>query len=264
MGATAKSLGVMGAKVYSSSRKGPPQFLVPLFDGKSGALLALIQADHLGQVRTGAASGIATKYMSRPDSAELGIYGSGQQARTQVEAICKVRKIRRVSVFSPNEERRKAFAEEMSQRCEVEVVPVSRPEQAAEDKDIIVTATSSREPVLRGDWLSAGQQIYLIGSIMLTKAEADVEVFRRATLVAVDSKDQAKLEAGDFVAALDAGVLEWSDIYDYALVHVGKYPGRESAEDVTVFKSLGLGIEDIALAARVVELSQGLGRKILD
>src|SRR5690606_24680719 len=106
--------------------------------------------DYLGQVRTGAASGIATKYMARADAAEVGIFGSGLQARTQIEAICKVRKIRRVSVYSPNEQRRNAFADEMSRRCEVEVVAVSRPEQAAEDKDIIITATTAREPVLLG------------------------------------------------------------------------------------------------------------------
>src|SRR5262245_11081509 len=134
MGATAKSLGVMGTKVYSTSRKGPAQFVVTLFDGKTGALQALIQADYLGQVRTGAATGIATKYLARADAAEVGVFGSGRQAKTQVEAICKVRKVRRVSVYSPSEERRKQFAQEMSQRCEVEVVPVPRPEQAAQDK----------------------------------------------------------------------------------------------------------------------------------
>src|SRR5262249_46885643 len=156
MGATAKSLGVMGSKVYATSRKGPAEFLCTLFDGKTGALLALIQADYLGQVRTGAASGVATKYMARPDAAEVGRFGSGKQARTQVEAICKVRKVRRVSVFSRSEERRKSFAEEMSKRCEVEVVSVARPEQAAEDKDVIITATTSREPVLSGQWVPQG------------------------------------------------------------------------------------------------------------
>src|SRR3954466_9184822 len=126
MGATAKSLGVMGSKVYATSRKGGANFVVSLFDGRTAALLALIQADYLGQVRTGAASGVATKYMARPDASEVGIFGSGKQARTQVEGVCKVRKVRSVSVYSPSEERRRAFAQEMSQRCGVEVVPVAR------------------------------------------------------------------------------------------------------------------------------------------
>src|SRR5262249_3437606 len=161
------SLGVMGSKVYATSRKGGANFLVSLFDGKTGALLALMQADYLGQVRTGAASGVATKYMARPDASEVGIYGSGKQARTQGEAICKGRKGRSVAVYSPNEERRRAFAQEMSQRCEVEVVPVPRPEMAAEDKDIVITATSSREPVLNGNWIAQGAHLNAVGSNFL-------------------------------------------------------------------------------------------------
>src|SRR5207247_6751052 len=130
---------------HATSRRGSA-FHVGLYDGKTAALLALIQADYLGQVRTGAASGVATQFMARHDAAEVGIFGSGKQARTQIEAVCKVRKIRRVQVYSPNEERRKAFAQEMSRRCDVEVAAVARPEHAAQDKDIIITATSSREP----------------------------------------------------------------------------------------------------------------------
>src|SRR5439155_1284339 len=135
---------------------------------------ALIQADYLGQVRTGAASGVATRYMARPDAGEVGLFGAGKQARTQVEAICKVRKVRRVSVYSRNEQHRNEFADEMSQRCQVEVEPVARPEQAAQDKDIIITATSSREPVLLGHWIAEGCHINAVGSNFLGKAEVDV------------------------------------------------------------------------------------------
>ena len=108
-----------------TSRKGA-HFHVALYDGKTGALMALIQADYLGQVRTGAASGVATQYMARPDADEVGLFGSGKQARTQVEAVCQVRKVRRVQVYSPNETNRRAFAQEMSERCQVDVEPVDR------------------------------------------------------------------------------------------------------------------------------------------
>src|SRR5205085_8585974 len=118
-------------------------FHVGLYDGKTGALLALIQADFLGQMRTGAASGVATQFMARPDATEVGLFGSGKQARTQLQAVCKVRKIRHVQVYSLNEERRRHFAREMSELCRCEVEPVPRPEMAAEDKDIIITATTS-------------------------------------------------------------------------------------------------------------------------
>lgn len=264
MAATAKSVGVMGSKVYSTSRKGPSQFLVTLFDGKTGALLALIQADYLGQVRTGAASGIATRYMARTDAAELGVFGSGKQARTQVEAICKVRKIRRVAVFSPSEEHRKSFAQEMSARCEVEVVPVTRPEHAAQDKDIIVTATTSREPVLHGDWIPQGCHINAIGSNFLTKAELDVACLRKCADVIVDSKDQARIEAGDFQQAIEDGALHWSDIRELGQVIVGRYAVRKQQQDITLFQSLGIAIEDVVVANRLYQraVAEGVGRMI--
>src|SRR5207237_10799440 len=125
----ATTLGVMGYKAYPTSRRGQ-HFHVGLFDGKTGALLALMQADYLGQVRTGAASGVATQYMARPDASEVGLFGSGKQARTQLIAVCQVRKVRRVQVYSRNEENRRRFAAEMTAVCGTEVEPVPRPELA--------------------------------------------------------------------------------------------------------------------------------------
>jgi ornithine cyclodeaminase/alanine dehydrogenase-like protein (mu-crystallin family) len=264
MSAAAKSLGLMGSKVYATSRRGPARFVVSLFDGKTGALLCLMEADWLGQVRTGAASGVATQYMARPDATEVGLFGCGKQARTQLLAICKVRRIRSVQVYSPNEEHRRAFATEMSERCQTEVVPVPRPETAADKKDIIITATSSREPVLAGAWLSQGAHINAIGSNFLGKAELDSAVLRRCNIVAVDSKDQARLEAGDFQQPLEDGTLHWSDVRDLGQLIVGRYPARKHPEDITLFKSLGIALEDIAVAGRVYVRAreEGLGQVI--
>src|SRR4051812_37552727 len=195
LSAAAKTLGVMGYKAYTTSRKGA-QFHVGLFDGKSGALLALIQADYLGQMRTGAASGVATEYMARPDASEVGLFGAGKQARTQAQAICTVRKIRRVQVYSLNEERRNRFADEMSEVCKTEVVPVPRPEMAAEDKDIVITATSSREPVFNGHWLAEGTHLNAIGSNFLGKAEIDDVAVRPCDTIVGGSKDPARGGAG--------------------------------------------------------------------
>lgn len=261
--AAAKTLGALGFKAYTTSRAGA-KFHVTLFDPKVGGMTALLQADYLGQMRTGAASGVATKKLARPDAATVGLYGTGKQARTQLLAICRVRKISRVHVYSRDESRRKQFAEQMSQECGTEVVPVATPEEAAKGLDIVITATTNREPVLRGEWLAEGTHVNLIGSNFLAKTEADVEVFRRATVVTVDSKEQAKLEAGDFVAALREGVLHWANIHELSQVLIGRYPGRQSPCDITVFKSLGLGIEDIAVAAKLVELArqQGVGREL--
>src|SRR5205807_1734495 len=205
--------------------------------GKTGTRLALIQAAYLGQVRTGAASGVATQYMARPDAVEVGLFGSGKQARTQLQAVAKVRKLRRVQVYSLNEERRRAFAQEMTEVCQCEIEPVPRPEMAAEDKDIIITATTSREPVLNGHWVAEGTHLNVIGSNFLGKAEVDAVAVRRCDSIVVDSKDQARLEAGDFVQPLEEGSIHWADIHELGQVIVGRFTGRAHPEDVTLFKS---------------------------
>ncbi len=262
--AAAKSLGAIGFKAYTTSKTGA-QFHVTLFDPKQGIITAILEADLLGQFRTGAASGVATKKLARADASMVGLFGTGKQARTQLLAMCKVRAIKKTHVFGREAQRRKAFADQLAQETGVEVVPVEKPEEAARGLDIVITATSAREPVLFGEWISEGQHLNIIGSNYLTKTETDVEVFRRTQVVSVDSKDQAKLEAGDFVEPIKVGVLQWSNVYDLAPLLVGRYPGRESPQDVTLFKSLGLGVEDIALAVRVVELAkkQGLGKELL-
>ena len=251
MSAAAKTLGIAGYKAYTTSRKGA-NFQVGLFDGKTGELTALLQADYLGQMRTGAASGVATKYLARPESSSIGLFGAGKQARTQLLAVCKVRTIQQVSVYSRNEENRRRFCAEMAPLCGCSVEPVSRPEEAATNKDIVITATSSREPVLFGDWLSDGAHLNIIGSNYLAKSEIDVAVVRRARTIIVDSKDQAQIEAGDFHQARDQGVLQWGSMRELGELVAGRAPGRQQPSDITLFKSLGLAIEDIATAAMVV------------
>jgi ornithine cyclodeaminase/alanine dehydrogenase len=221
-----------------------------------------MQADFLGQMRTGAASGVATEYMARPDATEVGLFGSGKQARTQLLAVCTVRRIRRVQVYSPNDEHRRRFAAEMSDLCQTEIVPVPRPELAAEDKDIVITATSSREPVLSGPWIAEGTHLNVVGSNFLGKTEVDAATLRLCDTIIVDSKDQARIEAGDFVQALDDGSIHWSDIHELGQVIVGRYTGRAHPPDVTLFKSLGIAIEDIAVAGRVFTAAKeaGLGK----
>jgi ornithine cyclodeaminase/alanine dehydrogenase-like protein (mu-crystallin family) len=261
LSAAAKTLGVIGYKTYVTTRAGA-RFHVTIYDGKTGEMLAVMQADHLGQMRTGAASAVATKHMARKDSTSVGIFGSGKQARTQLLGIAKVRKLTRAVVWSPSEERRTAFAREMSQVVGVEVVSAAKPEDAARGLDVICTATSAREPVLFGAWLSGGQHVNAAGSNYLAKAEIDAEVVRRANVVTIDSKDQGRLEAGDLVAALDQGVLEWIDVAELGRVVAMRAPGRQSADDITLFKSLGIGLEDIAVAIRVYQKAKeaGVGR----
>jgi ornithine cyclodeaminase/alanine dehydrogenase-like protein (mu-crystallin family) len=261
LSASAKTLGVLGYKAYSATRKGAC-FHVSLYDGKTGELLSLIQADYLGQMRTGAASAVATEYMARTDATEVGLFGSGKQARTQLLGVCQVRKVRRVQVYSPNEENRRRFAAELSDLCRTEVEPVPRPEMAAEDKDVVITATSSREPVLNGHWVAEGTHINAVGSNFLGKAELDAVAVRRCDSIVVDSKDQARLEAGDFTQALEEGSIHWADIHELGQVIVGRYTGRAHPQDVTLFKSLGIAVEDVAVAARIYARAkaEGAGR----
>jgi ornithine cyclodeaminase/alanine dehydrogenase-like protein (mu-crystallin family) len=176
--------------------------------------------------------------------------------------VSKVRKLTRAVVWSPSEERRTAFARDMSQVCGVEVVPAAKPDDAAGGVDVICSATTAREPVLLGAWLSPGQHVNVVGSNFLAKAEIDADVVKRANVVTIDSKEQGRLEAGDLVAALDQGVIEWIDVAELGRVVAMRAPGRQSADDITLFKSLGIGLEDIAVAARVYQKAKeaGVGR----
>ncbi len=261
--AAAKTMNAIGYKSYTTG-KFDAQFQVTLFDPKFGGMIAILQADYLGQIRTGAASGVATKKLARQDSTTLGLFGTGKQARTQLLAVSKVRKLTKVYVYSRDADRRMAFAAEMSSECHVDVIAVATPQEAAQNLDIICTVTASREPVLLGEWVAPGTHLNIAGSNFLAKAEVDAEVFRRTSLITVDSKEQARTEAGDFVAAMNEHVFTWSDVVELPHVLVGRYPGRASPQDVTLFKSLGIGIEDVAIAAKVYELAKerGIGREL--
>lgn len=263
MSAGCAAYGLVGFKSYTTSRDGN-RFHVVLYDGKSGQMLALIEADWLGRIRTGAASGVATEFMARPDATEVGIFGAGGQARTQLEAVSAVRRIKEARVYSRNPERRERFAREMEQLCGFSVVPVHRPEDAAEDMDIIITATTAREPVLHGRWLSEGTHINAMGSNALNRAELDVDTIRRADTIIVDSIEQCQIEAGDFVAAIEQGVIHWPRVVELADVVAGRQTGRPMRESITLFKSLGLAIEDLAVASRLLQKARerGLGREL--
>jgi ornithine cyclodeaminase/alanine dehydrogenase-like protein (mu-crystallin family) len=263
LSAAAKTLGVMGYKAYTTSKRGA-QFHVGLFDGKTGALTAILQADYHGQVRTGAASGVATKYLARPESAEVGCYGAGKQAAQQLIAVCKVRPIKRIQVYSRNADNLRKFCIDMSEACQVPVEPVTEPADAGRNKDIVITATSSRDPVLMGEWLAEGTHLNAIGSNFISKAEVDAEVIRRCKPIVVDSKDQAHIEAGDFHQALEKGVLHWSNVVELGTVIVGRASGRKEPNEISLFKSLGIALEDIATAGKVVAKAKetGVGRTI--
>jgi alanine dehydrogenase len=255
--------GYMGLKIYTSSREGL-RFLVPLFDVNSGELLALIEADYLGQIRTGAASGLATRLLARPDAAKIGIIGTGLQSRTQLEALSLVRTITGVRAFSRNPERRERFATEMSAQLGFPVVAVDSAQEVVRGADVVVTSTTSTDPVLDGSWLLPGMHVNAIGANFPQKHELDGAAIRRCDVIVADSRDQSKMESGDLIQMYGDDKRRWSSVLELAEIVAGKTPGRSNPEQITLFKSNGIAIEDIVVAGKIYELARerGLGRQV--
>jgi alanine dehydrogenase len=245
----APQIDALGLKAYTVARTGA-RFYTMLFDPETGELLSVMQSDKLGQLRTGAASGIATKHLAREDANSLGIYGAGWQAEAQLEAIADVRKLNRIVVYSRTEESRKDFAERMSERLGLEIETTHAPEEPA-TQDIVVTMTSSKEPVLHGEWLKEGAHVNAAGSNFLFKREIDREVAKRASLVVVDSREELGLEAGNLLQALETGAVLPEAVRELGQIVASQVSGRRRPEDITLFASQGLAIQDLA-AARLV------------
>ena len=262
MFAGAPEIEALGLKAYTVARAGA-RFYTMLFDPETGELLSVMQSDKLGQVRTGAASGIATKHLAREDASSLGIYGAGWQAEAQLEAIASVKKLDRVIVHSRTVESRKAFAEKMGERLGLEVETTHAPEEPAA-QDIVVTVTSSKEPVLRGEWLKPGAHVNAAGSNFLFKTEIDRDVVKRSSLVTIDSREELGLEAGNLLQGIETGTVLPEAIRELGQVVTGQIKGRQNPEDITLFASQGLALEDLAAARLVYDraLEQGVGREI--
>ena len=252
--------GVLGLKAYTVAA-GRARFHVLLYAAASGELLAFIEADRLGQLRTGAASGVATRYLARPDASVAAVFGAGNQARTQVEAVARVRDLTEIRVYSRSEERRNAFCAEMSGRTGLWIVPAASPEAALAGAHIVTTITTSTRPVFDGSLLEPGMHLNVAGSNSLLKQEVDEATITRADLLAVDCLAAVPLEAGDLLAPLQKGTLYPEALVELGRIVAGRHTGRTTPEQVTLFKSHGAPLEDIALAtkayARAVERGVG-------
>jgi alanine dehydrogenase len=262
MSASMPTLGYAGLKSYSSVA-GKSRFVVLLYNG-DGQLAAVIEAEKLGQLRTGAASAVATKHMARKEAFRLGIIGTGFQARSQVQAICEVRSLTDIRAYSRDCGKCEQFCKEMTAMLGISVAPTSTPEDAVREMDIVVTATNSKTPVFKGEWLSKGTHINAIGANFLSKQEIDAETVKRSACVVVDSREQAILEAGDLARAAEKEAFYWEDARELGLVVVGEFPGREDASEITLFESQGIALEDVALAAKVFEkaVEAGIGEQL--
>ena len=255
--------GYLGMKIYTVSKDGL-RFIVPLFNAATGELLALIEADYLGQMRTGAASGLATKLMARAEARIVGLIGTGLQSRTQLQAIAAVRSIERIRVFGRDPERRLKFSNEMTALLKIPVEGVGSAEAAVRDTDIVVTCTTASHPVLFGAWLSPGMHINAVGANFAKKRELDDEAVFRADVIAVDSREQAKIEAGDLIQPFQDDPARWEAVGELADIVAGRTPGRRRPDDITLFKSSGIAIEDVVTAGYLYEkaVEEKIGRLV--
>lgn len=255
--------GVIGYKAYTASKAGA-RFLVHLFDAADGRPLAVIESDFLGMMRTGAAGGIAAKYLSHPDAAVVGMIGAGWQAQGQLEALCKVREIRQVKLYSRNADKRRLVSIDFAQRFGIEVMPVDSAEAAVREADIVVTITTSATPVVQGDWLTPGMHVNAAGSNALIRRELDEKAVARASLVCVDGRETALREAGDLLPALEKGRLHPGQLIELGEIVAGIRSGRSDAQAITLFESQGMAIQDLAVARRLLALARerGLGRPL--
>lgn len=262
MSAGSTASGYLACKTYVTGKAGM-QFHLLIYQVETAQLVAMFDANWLGQIRTGAATGVATRLLSRTDSRTLGCFGTGFQARSQIEAVCAVRDLERVVVYSRNEDRRTRFAEEMSLQLGIPVHAARTPMEAVVDQDIVITATTSRTPVFEGQWLSQGTHIAAVGGNHLGRAEIDATAIARANVVC-DSVEACQLESGELVSAAEAGQFDWSRARNLADVLTGKAPGRARPDEITLFKSVGLGLEDLAVGVYVYNraLEEGAGRRL--
>lgn len=250
----------IGYKAYTSNRSGV-RFLVHVFSAASGALRAVLAADTLGMMRTGAASGVATRWLARPDAEVLGVFGAGWQAEGNIEAVAAVRKLRKVKVFARNAERLAAFCTRMSDRLELDVVPAASPEDTVRGSDIVSTVTTASSPLFDAAWLSPGTHINAAGSNSVIRREVGEDVLKACRSIVVDSVDTALKEAGDLLPLFEKGRLSERQLVELGDVILGRHPGRAKPEDITLFESQGMAIQDISVAVRLEALAreQGLG-----
>jgi ornithine cyclodeaminase/alanine dehydrogenase-like protein (mu-crystallin family) len=251
--------GRIGHKCYPIARPRGANFIVTLY-GNDASMLALIQANRLGQIRTGAASGLATRLMARADAKVAAVVGTGKQARTQLEAVCRVRPIERARAVGRNPEHTQKFCTEMSASLGIPVEPGADVASAVRGAHVVITMTSAVDPLVLGSMLEPGMHVNAAGSNKATAAEIDAEVVRRAGIVALEDLAQAKVESGDLLAAERAGTWDWSRAVLLSDIVTGTAPGRTSDAEITLFESLGIALWDIAAANYIYDLCVKTGR----
>ena len=250
--------GLLGVKTYTVV-KGAYSFQVSLYDANTGELLLYTQANRLGQLRTGATTGVAVKHLANPEDATVGIIGTGGQAPTQLEALSKVRGIKKIKAYSRTQERREEFARRMTDTMGVEVSAVTSNEDAVRDCDIVICIAATMDPVVEGAWLKDGSTLIGAGPTTWRAREVDEAVITRAGKLIVDSTEQAAIEAGDLCSAVDKGIIQWSKVHELRHVVSGAVTGRDSKDQVVYAKIMGTGVADVAAAKLAYDSAKAAG-----
>lgn len=261
MGSTYGRRGVYGLKAYGGGGSGA-NFYVSLFGVEDRKLKAVLEANLLSQLRTGAASGLATRLLANPGASTLGCIGTGKQARAQVLAVCAVRPIRQIRIFSRSPENRTEFARAMAEETGVETIAVSTAQDCVADADVVVLITRAAEPVIQIDWLRPGVHINGAGANAANRREIDEATVLRASVLVTDDKEQAQIEAAEFRDLVQAKKLHWNSVHEMGDLVTGAVTGRQSERDLTLFKSLGVSLEDTAFAELIYRRARerGVGR----
>ncbi len=259
--AAAPDLKMIGYKIYYSNPGKGSRYHVHLIDTDSGNLVAMIEASHLSMVRTGAASGVATRYMARADAATVGMIGTGKQAVGQLEAVCAVRKITSAKVYSRKTEKARDFCAAMSAKLGIKMEAVTSAAEAVRGVDIINVITKASSPVLLGEWLEPGQHINAAGSNALTRRELDEAAIKRCARVVVDSRGTARNECGDLLPLIESGKLDWDALPELGELIAGHIAGRKARDEITLYESHGMGIQDIYTGHYILGIAraQGIG-----
>jgi ornithine cyclodeaminase/alanine dehydrogenase-like protein (mu-crystallin family) len=256
--------GIMGFKAFHGSVQDGVRYFIAIYEQASGMLLAMMDAHYLTAARTGATTGVATKFMANRDARRVAVIGSGLEARTNLLGVCAVRAVERVTVFSPSRERRIAFAERMSQELKIEVRACDSPENCVEGSDIAVVATNTTGKgdgiAFRGAWARAGMHVNAIGSTMPKLREIDSESFARAGRIVIDCETrQIQEESGDIIDALAKGTYDGGKVAELQEVAAGRASGRDAVDQITLFKSVGTAVQDVASGYAVYQEARRLG-----
>ena len=258
MGGAIMHDGVFGVKTFTHTQNGY-SFQVSLYDGDSADLLLYTQANRLGQLRTGATTAVALKHLANPNSTRLGIIGTGNQAGDQLRAALQVRNIAEIHAYSRNPANRQAFATRMSDDLGIPVVAAASNRDAVADCHVVIAIASAQTPVVEGEWLAPGTTVIGAGPTLRRYREVDDSTLVRANRRFVDSLEQAPLECGDISAAVDLGLVQWSQFHELRHVVAGAVPGRASADEIVYCKLMGTGLADVAAAKVVWERAEALG-----